>query len=443
MISHASSAVAAAIVRWRDRLVLRSARADVAAQAERVRALALLEMISNQSGDVIFAKDLEGRYLLFNPAAGRVFGLDPKAMIGSRADEVIAAVDAEMVRAADRQVLDTLETVTSEERRKTVDGQRDFLVIRGPLLDGSGAAIGLYGIARDMTERHDLQTRLREREAAFARSQIVARLGHVVVGPGGVIESYSDTLPAMLGLPREKMPHDIAEWLRSVHADDRAALREQAIDAGESSRRDIDYRIERDDGVAMVLRQTAIPFDAGARGPVDRWFVTLQDITAEHRAEAELKASHALFQAVKDSVRNQMAVLDRDGFILDVNEAWRDFARRSARVDVADAHDDVGTNYLDLSPPAASALRDSPTPRVRRGHRCRALRARRRSSSSSTEAHPADTQRWFAMTATPLVRRQRRRRRRPCRHHRAKAQRAELQRHRVHLEEPPVSVRPT
>ena len=405
----AFAAAAAAILRWRDKVALRTLGSIAHAQEERFRALALLEMISNHSSDVIFAKDLESRYLLFNPAAGRVFGLDPVAMVGRHADDMIASEDAELVHATDRQVMDERKVVVSEERRQTVDGPRDFVISRGPLLDASGTLIGLYGIARDMTERRELERRLLEREAASVRSQVVARLGHIVVGEDGVFESWAETLPAMLGRRADEMPRKASEWFQWVDAGDRDGLRRHTSDQSER-RRDIDYSVVRGDGTTMVLRQTTIPFEPGSDGAIERWFVTLQDVTAEKRAKVELRESHALLQAVKDSIRNQMAVLDRDGRIIDVNEPWRAFARvnassgdtsslDSSRVGV-EAGDDVGTNYLDVCRSAAATSPEA-------AHAAQGIASVLRGESTTFvleyECHSPAARHWFEMSVTPLA----------------------------------------
>lgn len=68
--------------------LLRQRRALVTAaevqrsQEERLRALNLLGAIADGSNDAIFAKDLEGRYILFNRAAGRFVGQAPEDVLG-------------------------------------------------------------------------------------------------------------------------------------------------------------------------------------------------------------------------------------------------------------------------------------------------------------------------------------------------------------------------
>src|SRR5262249_62158507 len=56
-----------------------------------------------------------------------------------------------------------------------------------------------------------------------------------------------------------------------------------------------------------------------------------------------VRESQALNQAVLGSLASHIAVLDRDGNIIAVNEAWKRFARENGGVAIADS---VGINYL-------------------------------------------------------------------------------------------------
>src|SRR5262249_60933625 len=69
------------------------------------------------------------------------------------------------------------------------------------------------------------------------------------------------------------------------------------------------------------------------------------DITERKRAETALRESQALYQAVLGSLVAHIAVIDRDGNIIAVNEAWKRFARENGGAAIADG---VGGNYLDV-----------------------------------------------------------------------------------------------
>src|SRR5450755_785880 len=394
-------AAAIAIFRVRDLHSLRLAHATADLQAEQLRALQLLDSIANESTDVIFAKDRQRRYLLYNPAAGRTFGLDSTRMIGRTTQDVLAPADAEAIRVIDERIMAEDRTVTAEEVLPTPTGARTFLITRGPLHDESGAVVGLFGISRDITGRIELEQRLRRREAALQRSQIVAGLGHAVMGPGGSIDSVSEALPALLGRGADEMPGDIRKFLDWVHPDDRTALRDQVLHVGaESLRADFEYRLQRGDGTWMDIRQSTVPMDPGGAGGAKRWFATLLDITAQKKAESTLRETTGMLQAVKDSTLNQMVVLDREGVIIDVNESWRRFGRDNGRPDLGlGGRDDIGVDYLEVCRRAAGS---APEARAALVDIEQVLSGKSDSFTLEYPSHGPTEERWFIMSAAPL-----------------------------------------
>lgn len=139
-----------------------ASRREIAAQTERARALRLLATIADNSTDAIFAKDLEGRYLVFNRECARVMGKTDEQVVGSDDTMLFPAAQAALIRDNDLRVLADDRISTYEEVLDTVDGRRNFLATKGPLRDGDGRVVGIFGIARDITERQRAEANLRE-----------------------------------------------------------------------------------------------------------------------------------------------------------------------------------------------------------------------------------------------------------------------------------------
>jgi diguanylate cyclase (GGDEF)-like protein/PAS domain S-box-containing protein len=143
---------------------------------------------------------------------------------------------------------------------------------------------------RTGTELDIARDRLKEREAGLMRAQRMARLAHVVTGSKGEFESWSETLTELLALPPHGMPASTRQWLEMLHPDDREKFRTMSIEAGRMGRRrELEYRLRRGDGEWIEIRQVMEPLD----GQLRRWFNTLQDITEEKVAQAELRESEA------------------------------------------------------------------------------------------------------------------------------------------------------
>src|SRR5688500_1190348 len=128
---------------------------------------------------------------------------------------------------------------------------------------------------------------LKEHEAGLRRAQLMANLAHVITKPDGSFESWSETLPMLLGLAQDQVATSTRKWLELVHPADRELFRNTALAArSQVGRVDLEYRLWRSDGSWIHVRQVMepIPGVADAQGRL-RWFNTLQDITAQKQAE--------------------------------------------------------------------------------------------------------------------------------------------------------------
>lgn len=141
--------------------MLAASRREIAAQAEKARALQLLAAIVDNSTDAIFAKDTDGRYLVFNRETARVVGKSVDQALGSDDAGLFPPAQAAMIQDNDRRVLAEDCIRRYEEVLDTVDGRRTFIATKGPLRDGDGRVVGIFGIARDITEQQNAEAALR------------------------------------------------------------------------------------------------------------------------------------------------------------------------------------------------------------------------------------------------------------------------------------------
>ena len=136
-------------------------------QAEKLQALQLLDAIAEGSTDAIYAKDAAGRYLLLNRELSRFVGKTREEVLGRDDRAIFQPADAERLMDGDRRVMEAGQVASSEEVLRTTGGIRTFLATRGPLHDADGKVIGLFGIARDITERKQQEREVRASEARF------------------------------------------------------------------------------------------------------------------------------------------------------------------------------------------------------------------------------------------------------------------------------------
>ena len=182
------------------RQALRAALTDAALQRERLGTVAVLETIAEHATDAIYAKDLTGRYLLFNHAAAAAVGRSAADVLGRDDRVLFSPADVARIAAEDAQVINSGAHLTSEDSSGEGENRRTYLTVKGPLRDAQGQVTGLFGISRDITDRARLRATLeqqREQLEALVQSRTVElQAANAALAAGErFIRAVSDNLP--------------------------------------------------------------------------------------------------------------------------------------------------------------------------------------------------------------------------------------------------------
>jgi PAS domain S-box-containing protein len=309
-----------------------------------------------------------------------------------------------------REAFATRRPYTTEYRLRRYDGAYRWILANGvPRHAPSGEFEGFIGTCIDIDDR-----KLAELERARLSAEVEAerrRLRDIVGSVPGVvweawgepdessqrIDFVSDYVERMLGYTVSEWLAEPNFWLKIVHPEDRERAAREARAKFESREGGVsEFRwLAKDGRVVFVEAHSGPVFDEAGR-PVGMRGVTM-DITGRRRAEEALRASEELSQAVLNSLQAHIAVLDREGRIVAVNEAWRRFSEENGG---AAPGTDVGTNYLQVCHAAAGGDGDGAA-EVLEGVRA-VLEGRRESFRAEYACHSPDEQRWFMLYATPL-----------------------------------------
>jgi PAS domain S-box-containing protein len=160
-------------------------------QAERVlrEQHNLLQAIIEGTTDAVFVKDLQGHYLMINSAGARLLGRSVDEIMGKPDTTLFSRDTAHQIFKADRNIVHSGETQTYEEVGTAKGITRTYLTTKGAYRDHRGNIIGLFGMARDITERKHLEDQLRQSQKMEAIGRLAARLAHEVNNPLAIIKT--------------------------------------------------------------------------------------------------------------------------------------------------------------------------------------------------------------------------------------------------------------
>jgi PAS domain S-box-containing protein len=121
----------------------------------------LREILDNTTA-VIFAKDLEGRYLLVNRQFLQVVGRPESEVLGRLESEVVPETMSGRFRENDRRVIERGAPVEFEESFQFPDGEHSFISLKFPLRRPDGSIYAVCGISTDITGRKRTEEALRQ-----------------------------------------------------------------------------------------------------------------------------------------------------------------------------------------------------------------------------------------------------------------------------------------
>jgi PAS domain S-box-containing protein len=169
----------------------------------------LLQAVIQSTTDAVYVKDLDGRYVLVNPATARAFNRAPQELLGRTDAELLGPATAAPTLAHDRAVLESGQTATYEDSEGGPGTACIWQTTKGVLCRGDGTAYGLFGISRDVTARRRQEAE-REEEARF-QERFIGVLGHDLGNPLAAVR-----LTAAALLARDTLPQDVRRGVERI-----------------------------------------------------------------------------------------------------------------------------------------------------------------------------------------------------------------------------------
>ena len=288
------------------REALRRSALEAQGQRELLRSLQLLQAISDNAGDIIFAKDLQGRYLFFNRIACEEVGLGVDQVLGRDDTQIFSPEVAAHLRANDAQVLASGQNQRFEEEVNTPKGPQFNFNTKGPMRDADGRVVGLFGVSRNITPQRLAERALRESEAHYRSVVAVLGDGILVCDPQGRVLTCNPAAERVIGLAQQ-------DWQgRPVRPPGWAPLRDDGsvipfadsptgrVLAGGPAQTGVVVPVRNPQGQTVWMEVSAQPVTSPDSGALLAVVTLFADVTARKQQDDELARHRLHLQALVD-----------------------------------------------------------------------------------------------------------------------------------------------
>ena len=291
-----------------------------------------LQDIINSIPDLVFCKDSNFRYWLFNTACAEFLEADLESLVGKNdvelgfTDEVIKSM-----RSSDERIYSGESKVVYDSWIPSPDGRlRYYITSKAPIIQ-DGAIVGLVGISHDITEKYRIE---QENELQLSKLNLMVKATKIWLWDMEVIKDdpvspetvflWSDGIRHMLGFKDEyDFPNTLGSWINCLHPEDKdktlIALEKHFTDKTGKTPFDVEYRLKKKDGSYAYFRASGETIRDENGNPI-RAAGALMDVTEtknmlleieKQRMDAEIanKAKSDFLSMVSHEIRSPLNVI--------------------------------------------------------------------------------------------------------------------------------------
>ncbi|MCE5199686.1 PAS domain S-box protein [bacterium] len=350
----------------------------------------------DKSPNAVCIRDMDGRLIFCNKAYAELFGYES-------ADQLIGAdyldfIPQECVEEYEREVRPKILSGlwTGELKMKRRDGEeRDIRASTNIIHDLDGYPAAIYVILTDVTEIKQTTEDIRKSKENYQllienTTDLIVKTdtqGRFMFVSSSYCELFGKTQDELIGKSFMPLVHE-------ADVESTKQVMEQLFIPPYKAY--MEQRAWTKDGWRWLAWSDKAVLDEEDR--VVAIVGAGRDITDKKRAEEALRESEDLLSAVQNSIPANVAVLDRNGWIIAVNHAWKQFAIDNGAPELAEGS--VGMNYL-------AVCRNSEGAGSKEAWQARMglealLDGQWASFQMEYECNPPEGRRWFVMYAARL-----------------------------------------
>ncbi|MHB9025534.1 MAG: PAS domain S-box protein [Armatimonadota bacterium] len=266
----------------------------------------------------VIGKDLDGKILLWNEGARRLYGYEPEEVVG-KANSAILHTEEDVKANKPAEILEAAlhngkweGTIT--RRRKNGEFFPARIVIT-PRRDSLGRAIGYLLISKDISDEIRLTEQLRSTQL-YTRSLIESNIDALMAtDPLGIISDVNKQMVTLTGYSRDEL---IGSPFKNYFTDPKRA--EEGIKLVLSEGQVTNYELT---ACSKTGHMTVVSYNAStfrdADGRLQGVFAAARDITEQKELEQKLRESEAYNRGLIEASVDGLITVDPSGAISDVN----------------------------------------------------------------------------------------------------------------------------
>ena len=271
-----------------------------------------LEAILNNIPDIAWLKDSESRLIAVNESFASACGVSAADLVGKTDLDIWPEEQARSYRVDDREVLRTGKRKIVEERLvDRVGNQRWIETIKTPILNEKNKAIGTTGIARDITQRREMEAALRRSEGRIRAitDALPSRISYI--DKDGRYRFNNKAYEEFYGISSDKL---YGRHIRDVIGEENYKKAAPQIAKVLDGQR-VQYEHTHVHGAQTSYHDVIYVPDFADSGDVKGFYVLVHDITERKRVEAALLDEKERAQVTLHSIGDGVITTDAEGIV--------------------------------------------------------------------------------------------------------------------------------
>jgi PAS domain S-box-containing protein len=290
----------------------------VARLTERHRIERRYRELVEEAADIIYTRDMEGRITSINEAGARFFGRPVSELVGATFADLFGEEIATGELAEDEEKVSS-ENFRSVHQVQDSQGVSHYFEAMTTLVrDGEGKAVGVRGVARDITDRKAAEEALRESEERYRRL-VELSPETIIVHSEGKLVYINAAGTKLLGAasPQEITGKPILDFVHPDYMETVKARIQQL--QGEGGQTDlIEEKLIRLDERVIDVEVAGIPITFSGKPAIQ---LVVREITERKAAEEALRQSEERYRDLFENANDLIYTHDLSGNFTSLNKA--------------------------------------------------------------------------------------------------------------------------